>query len=783
MNRLRSTSQKDRFQHQWVLDKNLSFCEKTGLNWLVYVEGRGMFCLLCRKHDVTNLQNKSKKFNTEPAVRFKRKSVEEHSTSQQHKAAVSAELLSRVSVFQKEFEEREKSKEDVYFNAFLALYWIAKEEIANTKFTSLLEVVEKMGLSNMKFFEHRSGGSVREMFILMGEMVKSEVVKKAQQAGSIGLLIDEVMDIAQREQLVSFIRYVDQDTYEVKTDFLAVNDILESSSSANAETIKSVVVKQLSDCDLDINKLTGLSTDGVSVMVGKENGVAAKLKREAKMLLNVHCICHRLALACGDANDHISYIKTVEKVLIQLWSFFHNSGKRTAAFTKAVIASAELQISHSAKKRVVKRVKKATRTRWLSTESTVDGIFLNFVPLTQTLQNYSNERDPVAINLITQIKSKKFLGAVYLLHEVLPILSHLSRAFQKGNISFAVIAPSVEFILEELKSVAEKQSPLERLRTDLAEDGRLHNSGLTPLTAHDETLLKNLTSKYVRALQDNIASRFKDSLPILSAFKIFDPVAVPPKSEQSFSDYGSKEIKILAEYLYQLETGESKVQKTEELICEWRKFKYSILKLKSEMPADVVKPPKNKELTSQTPTEWLLHHMLSNQSTYSHFVPELLRLAEVCMSLPVSNAWPERGASAVKRLKTRLRSSLKGDMLESLMHITINGPEVQECESLVKKTVKKWHEVKPRRKIAKSIPASASTSETTVSKSNAAVQVDMPLDVEVLEHVNAIGDGIGVEDLEKEVNSVISALKLPDISDSDMDSHSDYDSDFESDSD
>ena len=72
---------------------------------------------------------------------------------------------------------------------------------------------------------------------------------------------------------------------------------------------------------------------------------------------------------------------------------------------------------------------------------------------------------------------------------------------------------------------------------------------------------------------------------------------------------------------------------------------------------------------------------------YSRFVPELPYLAEVCMSLPVSNAWLERGASAVKRLKTRLRSSLKGDMLESLMYITINGPEVQECESLVKKAV------------------------------------------------------------------------------------------------
>ena len=116
------------------------------MNCLIYVEDRGMFCLLCIKHDATNLQNKSKKFNTEPAVRFKRKSVKEHSTLQQYNAAVSAELLSRVSVFRKEFEEREKSKKDVYFNAFLALYWISKEEIANTKFTSLLEVVEKMGL-------------------------------------------------------------------------------------------------------------------------------------------------------------------------------------------------------------------------------------------------------------------------------------------------------------------------------------------------------------------------------------------------------------------------------------------------------------------------------------------------------------------------------------------------------------------------------------------------------------------------------------------------------------
>ena len=71
-------------------------------------------------------------------------------------------------------------------------------------------------------------------------------------------------------------------------------------------------------------------------------------------------------------------------------------------------------------------------------------------------------------------------------------------------------------------------------------------------------------------------------------------------------------------------------------------------------------------------------------------------------------------------------------------------------------------------KSAKSIPASV-TSSNCPTVSNAAVQVDMlpPLALDVPEQANAMGDGIGVEDLEKEVNSVISALKLPDISDMD----------------
>ena len=57
---------RDRFQHQWISDTTLSYCEKTSYHWLLFQDGKGMFCIIYRKHDTINPQNKSKKFNTGP---------------------------------------------------------------------------------------------------------------------------------------------------------------------------------------------------------------------------------------------------------------------------------------------------------------------------------------------------------------------------------------------------------------------------------------------------------------------------------------------------------------------------------------------------------------------------------------------------------------------------------------------------------------------------------------------------------------------------------------------
>ena len=98
--------------------------------------------------------------------------------------------------------------------------------------------------------------------------------------------------------------------------------------------------------------------------------------------------------------------------------------------------------------------------------------------------------------------------------------------------------------------------------------------------------------------------------------------------------------------------------------------------------------------------------------------------------MPVSNAWPERGCSAVKRVKTRLRKRLSVEMLQTLLAITINGPRVgtPECESLMSAAVELWETQKKRRKLPREQGAqhpdkeTASHPEPVPTAADAAVQ-------------------------------------------------------------
>lgn len=77
--------------------KTISYCAKTTYWWLVYVEGSGMFCFLCKKHHIINTQNKYISFGENPAVRMKTSALLDHIASKKKtQCAIEAEMLNRV---------------------------------------------------------------------------------------------------------------------------------------------------------------------------------------------------------------------------------------------------------------------------------------------------------------------------------------------------------------------------------------------------------------------------------------------------------------------------------------------------------------------------------------------------------------------------------------------------------------------------------------------------------------------------------------------------------------
>lgn len=297
-------------------------------------------------------------------------------------------------------------------------------------------------------------------------------------------------------------------------------------------------------------------------MLGKKTGVAALLREICPSLLKIHCICHKLALACADSNENLKYIKDVELLLRQLWNYFENSPKRMASYLKIQLELKNMNLSKGATKNVARRSKKACRTRRLSLDSSVKAVFNDYEAVLQTLAQVQ-EHDATALGLLKRIKTIKFLGVIYILNEILPVLSHLSRIFQRGSLSFSSIIPEVNATKEKLDKILEEESPLTRLQTDI--DSFTNMSAELSLSRNQLEEIQTIFKKYITALKSNIDKRFTDSSEVIASFSIFDPLAVPEHDTEGFKEYGMREVKILGTHFHK---GEEGAIVTEQLLTE-----------------------------------------------------------------------------------------------------------------------------------------------------------------------------------------------------------------------
>lgn len=157
----------------------------------------------------------------------------------------------------------------------------------------------------------------------------------------------------------------------------------------------------------------------------------------------------------------------------------------------------------------------------------------DFIPLVQTLNELS-ENDTAAYGLMKRMNDAHFIGLVYILHTILPILGRISRLFQKGYVNFSSICPTLDCAISELTEVAESQSPIKSAKEELKPGGRLELLEIN-FSEHVEKQLQQTLCNYIKALTENIKKRFPD-IPILTAFNIFNPLLLPDRESLEFHE-------------------------------------------------------------------------------------------------------------------------------------------------------------------------------------------------------------------------------------------------------
>ena len=87
--------------------------------------------------------------------------------------------------------------------------------------------------------------------------------------------------------------------------------------------------------------------------------------------------------------------------------------------------------------------------------------------------------------------------------------------------------------------------------------------------------------------------------------------------------------------------------------------------------------------------------MLALSKTYQTLYPLLSKFAQIALALPVSNADSERGFSGMNRVKTQLRNRLTVSSLDTLLRISIEGPDISQFDFF--SAVTKWSSLRHRR--------------------------------------------------------------------------------------
>uniref|UniRef100_A0A3B1J7P5 TTF-type domain-containing protein n=1 Tax=Astyanax mexicanus TaxID=7994 RepID=A0A3B1J7P5_ASTMX len=277
-----------------------------------------------------------------------------------------------------------------------------------------------------------SGTIQNEIIALIGNKVLEEIITQRDYS----VIMDCTPDISHKEQLSVVLRLVNCDpSVSIAEHFFGFIDVEDTSGKGLTE----VLLDHLQKHNLSISDCRGQSYDNGSNMMGQKQGVRARILQLNNKALCIPCSSHKLNLVVADAAKSSVLSTSFFGVLQRLYNLFSSSVQRWAVLRKHV-----KQLT----------LKPLSATRW---EARIDSVKVVRYQLPEILEALSALQTFGIEKGDSETMSSSFLLCTIIWYNVLYQVNHVSKLLQSPNVSMGTLRAETEGVREYLEDFRENR--------------------------------------------------------------------------------------------------------------------------------------------------------------------------------------------------------------------------------------------------------------------------------------------------------------------------------------
>lgn len=470
-------------------------------------------------------------------------------------------------------------------------------------------------------------------------------ISQEVEGQSVSIMADETSDVSRHEQMAVFLRYIPRGEVMPVERFLGLQQLQKTNAACIFNTMKNLV----ESIGVRWENVVSVCFDGASTMAGDHTGVQARCKELNDSIVYVHCYAHCLNLtlvgACASHKNN-PLVFDFFGIIQLIYNFIESSPTRHSVFEE-IVKTTDSKL---------KTLKSLSDTRWACRAEAVNCVRELLTAIIEAIEKTVEDTADAKVRakgkgILLQLKSFNFIVCLEIMEPILQLILKTSKALQSTRIDLCEAMDDVQSLSQALTDLRQDEEAFDMMYAK-AEDFCKSKGIVIPGTRkrHISTLLDENadTAATVSTKKDEI--KFFTYYPVLDSLLQGLNLRFSQDTKNIISCVG-KILKLKIEDCtadnIQLLSKKFNLN-TSELIAEVR-----LLKTKTTLNF----PPVN----VQDWLKWLAE--LDRGKTYENCASLFQKFSVI----PVSSCSCERSFSKMSVVKTKLRSTMKEERLNSLL--------------------------------------------------------------------------------------------------------------------